>query len=265
MTSLEGKVCVVTGASAGIGEATARALARADATVVLVARREERLGELADELGEPTSWVRCDVTRLDDLEGLRDTVTTRHGRCDVLVNNAGVPGGGPFEQLSLDQIRTVTETNYVAVLLATKLFLPLLLESEGHVVNVASLAGRYALPGAAVYTAAKHAVVALSEALYHELGPKGVVVTSVNPGLVETEGFPHDHLKRDIRIRPFVMRPERVAETILDVIRARKGPEVSIPRWMSPLQAFRVLTPPVYRAALSRIVGNRATRDRPPE
>ena len=265
MTSLEGKVCVVTGASAGIGEATARAFARAGATVVLAARREDRLREIAGELGNETSWVRCDVTRLDDLEGLRDTVRTRHGKCDVLVNNAGVPGGGDFEHLSVEQIRKVTDTNYTAVVLGTKVFLPLLIESGGHLVNVASLAGRYALPGASVYTAAKHAVVAFSEALYHELGPRDIVVTSVNPGLVETEGFPHDQLKRDPRIRPFVMSPDRVANVILDVVRSRRGPEVSIPRWLSPLQAFRVLTPPIYRAALSRIVGNRATRDRPPE
>ena len=262
--NLDGKVCVVTGASAGIGEAAARAFAREGATVVLTARREERLREIADELGESTSWVRCDVTRLDDLQGLREAVETRHGRCDVLVNNAGVPGGGPFEGLTLDQIRTVTETNYVSVVVATKLFLPLLLGSKGHVVNVASVAGRFALPGASVYTAAKHAVVAFSEALYYELASRGVAVTVVNPGLVETEGFPHDKLKSDPRFRLFVMSAERIADAIVDVVRRRKGPEVMVPGWFAPLQAFRVLTPPLYRAALTRIVGNRGTRDRPP-
>jgi short-subunit dehydrogenase len=263
--TLEGKVSVVTGASAGIGEATARAFAREGAVVVLSARREERLREIAGELGESASWVRCDVTRLDDLEGLRDTVKARHGRCDVLVNNAGVPGGGPLEQLSLDQIRTVTETNYVSVVVATKLFLPMLIGSKGHVVNVASVAGRFALPGASAYTAAKHAVVAFSEALYYELEPRKVTVTVVNPGLVETEGFPHDKLKRDPRFRPFVMSADRIANTIVDVVRRRKGPEVTVPGWLAPLQAFRVLTPPLYRAAVSRIVANRATEARPPE
>jgi short-subunit dehydrogenase len=260
-----GKICVVTGASSGIGEATARSLVRAGATVVLAARREERLREIAGELGERASAVRCDVTRIEDLETLRDEVVRRHGRCDVLVNNAGVPGGGWFADLSIEQLERVTATNYLSVLFATKVFLPLLMASRGHVVNVASLAGRYALPGAAVYTATKFAVVGLSESLYHELGPRGVMVTSVNPGLVETEGFPMTEAKRDPVLRRLVMQPDRIAREIVRVIRARKGPEVSIPRWLAVPQAARVLAPPLYRAGVRGMVGRRATSQRAPE
>jgi short-subunit dehydrogenase len=260
-----GKICVVTGASSGIGEATARSLVRAGATVVLAARREERLREIAGELGERASAVRCDVTRIEDLETLRDEVVRRHGRCDVLVNNAGVPGGGWFADLSIEQLERVTATNYLSVLFATKVFLPLLMASRGHVVNVASLAGRYALPGAAVYTATKFAVVGLSESLYHELGPRGVMVTSVNPGLVETEGFPMTEAKRDPVLRRLVMQPDRIAREIVRVIRARKGPEVSIPRWLAAPQAARVLAPPLYRAGVRGMVGRRATSQRAPE
>jgi short-subunit dehydrogenase len=259
------KVCVITGASSGIGEATARLLARAGATVVLAARREERLRDIADELGERASAVRCDVTSVEDLEALRDEVVRRHGRCDVLMNNAGVPGGGWFSDLSIEQIEQVTATNYLSVLFATKIFLPMLIESRGHVVNVASLAGRYALPGAAVYTATKYAVVGLSESLYHELRPRGVMVTSVNPGLVETEGFPMTDVKRDPVLRRFVMKPERIAREIVRVVRDRKGPEVSIPRWLAAPQAARVLVPPLYRAGLRGMVGRRATSQPAPE
>jgi uncharacterized protein len=259
-----GRVCVVTGASAGIGQATARALSRAGATLVLAARREERLRQLADELGERASWVRCDVTEVEDLERLRDATLERHGRCDVLVNNAGVPGGGWFADLTIEQLRLVTETNYLSVLLGTKIFLPLLLQSGGHVVNVGSLASRYAVPGAAVYTASKHAVVGLSEALYHELGPRGVMVTCVNPGLVDTEGFPMTEAKRDPLIRRLVMRPERVAREIVRVIRDRRGPEVSIPRWQAAGQAFRVLTPPLFRAGVRGVIGRRGASQRAP-
>jgi short-subunit dehydrogenase len=270
VSRLAGRVCVVTGASGGIGEATARALARAGAAVVLAARREERLSAIGEDirsLGGTASWRPCDVTRLQDLEALVDRVTSEHGRCDVLVNNAGVPGGGRFADLSLDRIRTVTETNYVAVLAATRVFLPMLLESHGHIVNVASLAGRYALPGAAVYSASKHAVVGFSEALYHELRPRGVMVTVVNPGLVATEGFfPADSpLWRDPVARPFIMTPERIGRAIVDVVRRRKGPEVSVPRWLAAPQAVRVLIPPLYRAALGRIVGGRAGTAQTPE
>jgi short-subunit dehydrogenase len=268
VTGIPGKVCVITGASSGIGEATAKALARDGATVVLAARREDRLRDLAEIIakrGGTASWRRCDVTRIVDLEALRDHTEREHGRCDVLINNAGIPGGGRFADLSLDRIDKVTATNYLSVLYATKLFLPMLLEAKGHVVNVASLAGRYALPGATVYTASKHAVVAFSESLYYDLQPEGVMVTAVNPGIVTTEGFTHPELERDRLYRTFAMKPERVARAILDTIRDRRGPEVSVPRWLAVPQTFRVLTPPLYRAAVTRLIGGRARSVPPPE
>lgn len=263
---MRGRVCVITGASSGIGEATARSLSAQGAVVVLAARREERLAEIATELesqGATARAVRCDVTKKRDLKSLVDDVSSAFGRCDVLVNNAGIPGGGRFDRITMRQIDAVTATNYLSVLWATKLFLPVLLEAKGHVVNVASLAGRYALPGAAVYSATKHAVVALSESLYYELKPKGVMVTAVNPGLVTTEGFPHDRLRSHQRFAGFLMTSDRVADVIVDVIRKRRGPEVSVPRWQGGLQAFRVLAPPLYRAALSRLVDGRATEAKP--
>ena len=270
MTDLRDKVCVVTGASSGIGEATARALAAGGATVVLAARRDDLLKSLADDLvgrGATATWLRVDVTRDEDLEELRAHVGSEHGRCDVLINNAGVPGGGSFDDLSLERIRLVTDTNYLSVLAATKLFLPMLVDAGGHVVNVASLAGRYALPGASVYTATKHAVVAFSESLYYELKPKGVMVTVVNPGVVATEGFfPDDSpLWKDRTLRPFIMKPDRIAREIVDVIVKRKGPEVSIPRWLAAPQAVRVLAPPLYRAAVQRIAGQRAAEAAAPD
>jgi short-subunit dehydrogenase len=118
---------------------------------------------------------------------------------------------------------------------------------RGHIVNVASLAGRFATPGAAIYAATKHAVVALSEALYHELGPKGILVTSVNPGFSPTEGFP--------ATGPSIVRldPDDVAKLIVDVVRKGTAPEISIPRALAALQAFRVLTPPLYRWGVGTI------------
>lgn len=270
MTDLKDMVCVVTGASSGIGAATALALARKGSLVVLAARRDELLKKLADQVlerGGQASWLRTDVTREDDVEALRDHVRKEHGRCDVLINNAGVPGGGSFSDLSIERIRLVTETNYVSVLVCTKVFLDLLLASGGHIVNVASLAGRYALPGAGVYAASKHAVVAFSESLHYELKRDGVMVTVVNPGIVATEGFfPKDSpLWKDPVVRPFVMKPERVARAIVDVIRHRRGPEVSVPRWLAAPQAVRLLAPPLYRAALQRLVGARASKAEAPE
>ena len=243
---LNGAVAVVTGASSGFGGLTARLLAKGGTSVVLAARRVERLKALAGEIegrGGRALAVRCDVTEVADLQALRDRVDETFGQCDVLINNAGIPGGGRFEEVSLEQIEQVIRVNLLGVMLCTKVFLPMMLERpRGHIVNVGSVAGRYATPGASVYTASKHGVVAFSEALYYELAPRGILVTSVNPGFAATEGFPQGRLPSAI-----VMPAERVAWAIVDVVRKDKAPEVTIPRALGPWQAFRILTPPLYR------------------
>jgi len=247
---LQGAVVVVTGASSGFGERASLRFARAGSSVVIAARRLERLEALADRIvarGGTALPVRCDVTELEELEALRDQVAESFGRCDVVVNNAGIPGGGAFAEVDLERIERVVQVNLLGVIRGTKLFLPMMLErGRGHVVNIASIAGRFATPGAAVYGATKHAVVAFSEALYHELAPKGILVTSVNPGFSPTEGF---------RGGPSIVNldPDRVAKLIVDVVRRGRGPEVSIPRGLPLLQVFRVLTPPLYHWAVDRI------------
>ena len=243
---LHGAVVVVTGASSGFGELTARRLAKEGASVVLAARRLDRLEALGAELraaGARASTVRCDVTEVDDLRSLRDAVRAEFGRCDVLINNAGVPGGGRFAALSIEQIERVMRVNALGVMLCTRLFLDMMLEQRhGHIVNVASLAGHFASPGAAVYSASKHAVRAFSEALYYELQPLGILVTSVNPIFARTEGFPMTNTPRAIQVKA-----DTVARTIVDAVKRGRAPEVNVPRGLPVLQAFRILTPPLYR------------------
>ena len=238
---------VVTGASSGIGEATAIAFARRGARVVLVARRKDRLEDLAARIegagGRAIAWT-CDVTDLAKVEKLPGLVKELTGRpVDVLVNNAGIAGGGSFLELSHDRIDEVVRVNLLAVMHVTRVFLPgMLARGSGHVVNVASLAGRFAAPGAAVYTATKHGVVAFSESLDVTTRRRGVLVTAVNPGFVPTEGFPSSG-------RPglLTLTPERVADAIVKVVRENVSPEYSVPRWAAAFQAFRILTPPLYR------------------
>jgi short-subunit dehydrogenase len=133
-------------------------------------------------------------------------------------------------------------------------FLPLLLGSRGHVVKVASLAGRYALPGASVYAASKHAVVAFSESLNAELEERGVVVTAVCPGFVDTEGFPQPDAPRAV-----TLTVERVAGRIVDVVARREVGTVHLPAWAGPLSAIQTLAPSVYR----RVAARAARRYRP--
>jgi short-subunit dehydrogenase len=257
---LKGAVVVVTGASAGIGEATGVAFARRGARVVLAARRIEKLRAMAERIeraGGRALGVSCDVTDPHDLRTLHTVTEEAFGPTDVLVNNAGVPGGGPFASLEYEAIRRVVDVNLMGVLFGTRAFLPgMLARGHGHVVNVASLAGRFAAPGAAVYTATKHGVVAFSESLNYEAEERGVHVTTVNPGSVITEGFPQEGMPPQL-----VMAPERVAEAIVKVVKAEIAPEYSVPRWVGPLQAFRVLVPPLYRWGVrtTRRVGLKAT------
>lgn len=259
--SLQGRVAVVTGASSGFGELTSIRLARGGAHVVLAARRLERLEALAkriEQRGGIALPVRCDVTELADLEHLRDRTLDEFGGCDVLVNNAGIPGGGWFEDVDAERIERVVRVNVLGVMFGTKVFLPPMLErGRGHIVNVASLAGRFAAPGAAVYGASKHAVVAFSEALFYELAPKGILVTAVNPGFSPTEGFPLTGAPAPIKLDP-----DRVARVIVDVVRRGRAPEVSIPRAVAAMQAFRVVTPPLYRWGMRSIALRIAARGR---
>ena len=257
--NLDGAVVVVTGASSGIGEAAAVRFSRASGRVVVAARRLELLEALADRIaahGGEALPVRCDVTSPADVAALVERVDEAYGRIDVLVNNAGIPGGGPFREVPIERLEHVIEVNVLGVIRVTKAFLPMLLERRsGHIVNVASLAGRFATAGISVYGASKHAVVALSESLYYELEPFGIRVTSVNPGFTRTEGFPQD----DIPSR-LVMTADRVARTIVAVVRHDRAPEVSIPRSFAAMQVFRVLTPPLYRWGVRGVTRRAADR-----
>ena len=231
---LKGAVAVVTGASSGIGEAVAVGLAQRGAKVVLAARRKDRLDELADRIeraGGTALAIRCDVTDREQLASLPTVVKEAFGPCDVLVNNAGVPGGGTFANLSYQQIEDIVEVNVLGVMYGTRAFLPgMLKRHHGHIVNVASLAGRFATPGAAVYGASKHAVVAFSESLFYEVEDQGVLVTAVNPGFVKTEGFPL--VGMDPRM---ILTMDKVAGAVVRVVRDDIAPELSVPRYISPL------------------------------
>jgi NADP-dependent 3-hydroxy acid dehydrogenase YdfG len=191
---LKGAVAIVTGASSGIGEATARALAGAGATVALLARRRDRLEALAGELGGDTSVHEVDVTDAEASRRAVADVVDRHGRLDVLVNNAGYGSMVPAAESDLAEWQKMVDVNVNGVLATTHAALDHLTEAAGgergiaDVVTVSSVAGRKVTgPAANVYAATKHAVGAFSEALRQELGPRHVRVGLVEPGLVRSE------------------------------------------------------------------------------
>jgi NADP-dependent 3-hydroxy acid dehydrogenase YdfG len=189
-TPLAGRTAVVTGASSGIGEATARRLAAAGYHVVCAARRTERVEALAGEVGGTA--VTCDVTDPASVAGLVAVVEGRGGRLDLLVNNAGGAFGGAASvaEADADAWRAMFEVNVVGLMEVTKALLPALVASgAGAIVNVGSTAGRLAYEGGAGYTAAKHGTKVVNETLRLELYDQPVRVMEVAPGMVRTDEF----------------------------------------------------------------------------
>lgn len=189
-SALQGKVALVTGASSGIGEATARMLAAEGAAVAVAARRVERLRALADELaaaGAKVHVVELDVTdAVAAEEAVRSTVEALGG-LDILVNNAGLMLLGPIEGADPTDWTRMIDTNLLGVLHMTRAGLPHLLESKGIIVQMSSIAGRTVVRNAGVYQATKFAVNAFSETLRQEVTERGVRVVLIEPGTVETE------------------------------------------------------------------------------
>ena len=185
---LEGRVAAVTGASSGIGEATALGLAAAGASVALGARREERLGELAGRLDGPSLVYELDVTDEDQARGFLQAATDELGGLHILVNNAGVMLLGPVADADTGDWRRMIEVNLLGLLYCTHAALPLIAATGGgDIVNVSSVAGLRADAGAAVYNMTKFGVHGFSEALRQEALHAGIRVTTVAPGFVETE------------------------------------------------------------------------------
>ena len=244
------KVVVVTGASSGIGRRLSLDLASGGAVVCVTARRDELLRDLVEEMGgegRGHSWTRTDVSSKDQVRRLGDHVRSTYGRCDILVNNAGFSNERPlYREGGLDDLEAVMATNFFGAVYCTAELLPLLLESApSHVVNVASVAGRLAVPGVPAYTASKFALVGWSEALHHQLKPRGIHVASIEPGLIPTEGFPHEGAARSRLLRLALGSDRAVSRAILDAIAGRKMQRVT-PRWYYLLQIPRLLTPKLY-------------------
>ncbi|HEY1673737.1 MAG TPA: SDR family oxidoreductase [Streptosporangiaceae bacterium] len=185
-----GRVAVITGASSGIGEATARALAASGFRLALLARRADRIQTLAEELGQGAIAIQADVTDRDSVIKAADRVQAELGGADVLVNNAGIMLLAPFTAEGHDDHRRMIEANLLGAMTVTEVFLGQLRDGGGDLVNLSSVAGRTARPGNAVYAATKWGLNGWSEALRQELQPD-VRVMVIEPGAVATELTDH--------------------------------------------------------------------------
>ena len=188
--TINDKVIIITGASSGLGESTARRLADRGAKLVLAARREDRLKSLADELtakGADVLWQVTDVTDRKQVESLAAAAKKKFGRIDVLINNAGLMPLAPLDALKVDEWEQMIDVNIKGVLYGIAAVLPTMREQHsGHVINLSSVAGHKVFAGGAVYCATKYAVKALSEGLRMEAGDE-IRSTNISPGAIATE------------------------------------------------------------------------------
>jgi len=201
MENIKGKVVVITGASSGLGAATARLLSAEGASVVLGARRVDRIQSLADELnakGGKALAIATDVTHVEQVKKLVDSAVQKFGRIDVMINNAGIMPHSPLERLKIDDWNRTIDVNIKGVLYGIAAALPYMKQQKaGHIINVSSVAGHKVTPNGAVYCATKHAVRALSEGLRVEVKPYNIRTTIISPGAVATE-LPNSITEPDI-------------------------------------------------------------------
>ncbi|HET9908671.1 MAG TPA: SDR family oxidoreductase [Anaerolineales bacterium] len=225
----KGKVVIVTGASSGIGEATAREFAKEGSKVVLAARRVDRLEALAKEIesmntGAQALVVQADLSKLEDIQSLITKTLERFGRIDILVNNAGFGRLDWLENLDpVKDIQSQFDVNVMGVVQTTRQALPVMIKQRsGHVINMCSMAGLVATPTYTIYAACKHAVHGFSEALRREVKPWGIDVSMIYPGGVTTEFGAHAGIKRKTNAttpRFMLLTAEQVGQEVVNLVR----------------------------------------------
>jgi short-subunit dehydrogenase len=246
-------VALVTGASTGIGEATAIRLAREPGMeLVLVARREELLLRVAESLPCRATCLAVDLTDSGAPERVRAHLEADHGgRLDLLVNNAGAAWRGNFAETGYAHVQRHMELNFDAVVRLTEALLPLLRKAApSAIVNVASTAGRVSRARTGAYSASKFALIGWNDSLHAEELPHGVHVGMVLPGFVATEGFPATELRQRAITRWIVSKPEKVADAIYEVGPGGKA-ERYVPRPYALAAVLRVVAPSLVRRVLT--------------
>lgn len=233
------KLVLVTGASSGIGEASALQFAKQGANLILVARNKAKLTKVAEDLKKfnvSTLVFECDVSKKDEVENMAKHILEQYHSLDILVNNAGFAIFGPVSKLSIEEIESQMVTNYFGMIYCIKNFLPEMIKKKsGHIVNVASVAASIGLPGMASYSASKFAMLGFSEGLKSELKGTGVGVTVVSPIMVRTNFFDHPSFEKTPKYSPISISSETVANAILKAANSSR---------------LEIIVPPIVRGAV---------------
>jgi NADP-dependent 3-hydroxy acid dehydrogenase YdfG len=248
--SLAGKVVAITGGARGIGEATARAIVAKGGKVAIGDLDSELAQKTAETLGADTIALELDVTRRESFENFVSQVEERLGPLDVLINNAGIMPLGAFVAEDDATARRMIDINLHGVIFGTKIAMPgMVRRGSGHIVNIASQAGKGGFPGGATYCATKHAVVGLSEAVRAELRDTGVEVSVVMPAVVNTELGSGLVEARGVK----VSEPSDVADAIVDALEAPRF-DVWVPKISASISRVMTLLPRSGREAIARFL-----------
>ncbi|MCA1030633.1 SDR family oxidoreductase [Bacillus timonensis] len=236
---LEGKSIVITGASSGLGEKLAYLVAEQGARPILLARSYDKLQEIATNVhklyGITPLYFKLDVSDLDSIETVFTEILNQVESIDVLVNNAGFGIFDTVANSELSAMKAMFEVNVFGLIACTKQVLPSMIRhNSGHIINVASQAGKIATPKSSVYAASKHAVLGFTNSLRMELYDKAIHVTAVNPGPIKTRFFDIADETGDYKknVEKFMLDPEEVARKIVDLMCTSKR-ELNLPGWMS--------------------------------
>lgn len=251
-TRLKGKNIIITGASGGIGAEMARLCAKHGASLVLIARSVDKLESLKKELqGQHAADVAVrglDVADSNAVQSVFSDILAQIGHVDILVNNAGFGVFRHAHETGIHEIRSMFEVNVIGLMACTSMVLPGMRERRsGHIINIASQAGKIATPKSSVYSATKHAVLGYTNSLRMELSDCGIYVTSVNPGPIATNFFDiADEQGTYVKnIQRFMLQPEYVAQQVVDRMMTRTR-EINLPRWMNAGSVIYALFPRMF-------------------
>jgi len=258
------KVVLITGASSGIGKQTAIEFAKLGSSIILVARRKNKLEQVENELKQfnvNTLVCVCDVSKKDQVEELSKIVLQKFDSIDILVNNAGFAIYGSVSDLSINEIESQMETNYFGMIYCVKNFLPLMLKKKsGHIVNVASVGASFSVPGVSSYCATKFAMLGFSEGLKHELYGTGVGLTVVSPIMVRTPLFEHPSFTNFSKFSTGVsLSSETVAKTIIKASNSSRL-EIVVPSVARAVIWFKQTFPFLINPIVGRIFRKQLTK-----
>jgi short-subunit dehydrogenase len=250
-----GSVVLITGASRGIGREIAVAAAKRGARVGLMARSKDELIEVLAACGGDGAVAVGDIGERAQVDAALSALQAELGPADILVNNAGIGAYGPVVDTAIDAFENMIRVNYLGTVYATKAVLPGMIErGRGHLVMLASIVGRIGAPLEAGYSASKFAMVGFSEALAMEIKPKGIGLTMIDPGPVDTH-FTEARGAPFARSTPKPVTPQAVAELVMRAVEGNKF-EKFIPSWLGAATVFKAMFPPAYRMGTQRTFKN---------